>query len=198
MPVICKYLPVRSHPRQFTRADAVRIVCKVLHGDEPRESRVGEFTFSPGARQKARVEPGEIELQEFMEEVRVKCLGQDPNRARRAQAQQQVAQAESQAEADQVLASILTAMRQLEENDTTLRDSVIVFTAIATFLSVGLAVLRFVPIPAVRLAYAAAAVLKRRVDGILVTFIARRAANDATFAALRSAAEVITRVRRAA
>lgn len=189
---ICRYYPERSHARPFTRADAIRIVCRVLHDDDRR----GDFKFSPGAQNAARVEPGEVELQAFMDDVRKKCFGADPRRARAQEAA--VAQATEQAEADQVLASLLTAMRQLEENDTTIRDSVIVFTAIATFLSVGVAVLRFVPIPAVRLAYAAAAVLKRRVDGILVTFIARKAANDASFAAVRSAVEVIRRLRAAA
>lgn len=179
--IVCRYKPNRSIPRQFSKSDAIRVLCAVLAAsqrarggrDDPGDVAIRDEGDSIGTLFPigGAFDNFERDLQAITAEVRARCGPPDPGRPR----------IEEQASASAAIATLELAEREASANSGMLGNLVDLLTALLTFLGIVVAIARFVPIPAVRVASVAATRLLSRVDGFRGTILARKASNDAAW-----------------
>jgi hypothetical protein len=183
----CFYKPNRSHRREFSKEDCARIICRVLADleNQPRTAKTG-FGASPAAGIGGPRQFFDQDLKDILARVERRC-GRSSSKKDPALEQALAAEA-ADLDSAQITAFTISqlefAQTQIESNNV-LWSSVLEWTgALVTFLTLVATALKFVPIPAVRLVSQGANFILKRVAGFQGSIIARRAANDSTFAVI--------------
>lgn len=192
--IVCRYRPNRTVPRRFTKADAVRVVCAVISGDpDPLDPATHRELLAEAGIPSAEIDERasdlavtgsarERNLDAIVNEVRARCVPR-------------IERARSKNVETEALQALEAAERQLADAQGTWGQLVDVIGSIVAFLALVLGILRFSPVPQLRVVSVAATRLYSRVLGFQGTIIARKAANDLTYTVVQQA---IARILKAA
>lgn len=202
----CYQKPNRSSARVYSREDAARIVCRVLLAVEGEAPQAVGSGFSVARGQVALAFKGvsatfDRDLADILERVEKRCgRKQQFRRPGLEEAIAAEAKAGQEAETPEAVSPELGAEGALEVAKKELDQSRIVwinllefFAALIGVLTAVAAVARFIPVPPVRLAAVGLSFAIRRIAAFQGTIIARAAANDAAFANVQRALEILRR-----
>lgn len=182
MPQKCYYKPNRSHARLYSREDAARIVCRVLEqataGPEGLDRRI--TSFPRGKNLTARVN-FDMDLQDILDRIDRKCGAKTGFTTQQAASAVAVAASAQDILRTEAIATLELGTSELRRDQVLWISLLEFFAALLTFLTIITSVLRFVPLPPVRLAAQGAGFIIKRIAGFQTAIIARRAANDTSW-----------------
>jgi hypothetical protein len=188
VPTVCRYKPNRTNPRNFGSSDAVRVLCAVLNSPEALDQEASDDQSIGSTIAIGPPEVFERRLASIVARVRTRCSPGKPARP----------QINVELSAIAAIQALELAEREAEANSVTFSNLLDIFNAVSGLLVALLAITK-VPVlgpllrrfPVTNVVILGATRVLSRVEGFVGTILARKAANDTSWAVIRGTIEAL-------